>query len=365
MAEDTNARQEPPLVLQAAAVPSEMNPPLVILIASKPHPGFLEAIAWCLVFLFTQFLSLCLITLIVFLAFALSHRDVKEFLFDQMDRVAKSNEKQSDQTETPEFPTELGHALAYGMLGAPIASLGLILLVLPRRIGKDWQRQIGLCAPSLLHVMLIVLLAPGFILAANGIQELLQKEVGITVPTVGKGLTKTFGSFPWFLTFLAIGFGPGLVEEIWCRGFLGRGLTARYGLVVGVILTSILFGLMHCSITYAIPVTIMGLYLHFVYLVSQSIWISILLHTLNNSIGVLLSLSGWDDLLDAKIGGRVGIVYLVSVSLILFASIALWTSCPRVVPLHPAEKQIRSKVSPLAICFTLTSFAVLMFLLFW
>lgn len=45
MAEDTNARQEPPLVLQAAAVPPEMNPPLLTLIASKPHPSFLEAIA--------------------------------------------------------------------------------------------------------------------------------------------------------------------------------------------------------------------------------------------------------------------------------------------------------------------------------
>jgi len=388
MADDANTNDVPPLVVKVDDAHHEANVPLVTLSPSKPRPGLIEAVIWCVIFLLTQLVTLICVTGGVLIAYALQARDPSEFLNDQLNQVAKATEPQSGQMDTPPFPNEFGQALGFGMLGAQFASLGLILLVLPRRIGKDWKQQIGLSRPSVLHILLILLLTPGFILATNGIEELLQKAVGITVPNVGKGLTKTFSSSPWLLTFLAVCFGPGFVEEIWCRGFLGRGLTARYGLNMGVVLTSILFGLMHSSLTYAIPVAFMGVYLHFVYLVSRSIWISILLHTLNNSIGVLLSLSSLDKELDAKLAGRIEIVYLVSFALVLFASIALWTSRPRITPLHgkpadqsrsanwnlnypglsalphPSERTIRGPVSPMAMIFTVVLFAVLMYLVF-
>ncbi len=369
-------------------VQPEAIAPLVTLAPSKPRPGLIEAVIWCAIFLLTQLLTLICVTGGVLIAYAMQARDPSEFLNDQLNQVAKAAEPQTGQTDTPAFPNEFGQALGFGMLGAQFASLGLILLVLPRRIGKDWKQQIRLSRPSVLHVLLILLITPGFILATNGIEELLQKAVDITVPNVAKGLTKTFSLFPWFLTFLAVGFGPGFVEEIWCRGFLGRGLTARYGLVTGVVLTSILFGLMHCSLTYAIPVAFMGCYLHFVYLVSRSIWISILLHTLNNTIGVWLTLSGLDKQLEAKLDGQTEIVYLVSFSLVLFASIALWTSRPRIIPLHdspadqstsanwniaypglsalphPFEHRMQGPASPMAMFFTFVSFAVLMYQIF-
>jgi hypothetical protein len=216
----------------------------------------------------------------------------------------------------------------------------------------------------------------------DGIQQLLQRGFGIEPPSMGKLLGDTFQTFPWFLTFLAVGLGPGVVEEIFCRGFLGRGLTARYGLLLGVTLTSIMFGLMHGSITYAIPTAIMGAYLHFVYLTSRSLWISILLHTLNNSVGVVATLAGSVEQLNP-------VVYLASFSLVLFASIALWTSRPRHLPLPGrSETHLKStdgnldypgisalphdsgdslkcgKPSAIALLLTFISFACLMYLLF-
>jgi hypothetical protein len=178
---------------------------------------------------------------------------------------------------------------------------------------------------------------------------------------------------------LAVGLGPGVVEEIWCRGFLGRGLTARYGLVLGVILTSIIFGLLHCSLTYAIPTACMGLYLHFVYLTSRSLWISILLHTLNNSAAIVATLINQDEQSASPV------LYFASFSLVLFASIAMWTSRPQLVSDRSGQEVQNgathseldnylglsslphapvSRMSSIALVFTLISFASVMYLLF-
>jgi uncharacterized protein len=390
MADEINPEKEIPLVLKVDDATPDLIPPLVTLVKRKPKPGFFEAIGWCLVFLASQALSSVFVIIFAMTVFAIQRPDPSQFVTDQLKGVAEatSTDMPADK-RPPAMPDEFDQALAYAMLIAPIASLGVILLVLPWRIGKDWKKRIAIRTPALLHVFLILLLTPGFLLLTSGIEEFLQKVVGITVPSFAKSLNNTFNSFPWFLTFLAIGLGPGVVEEVWCRGFLGRGLTARYGVFFGVTLTSILFGLLHCSLTYAIPTAIMGAYLHFVYLTSRSIWISILLHTLNNSIGILLILTGLDEQLNAEHNGMTGVIYLVSFSLVLFASIAIWTSRARAVPVkrsaedrlkstdgsldypglsalpHDSGKELKcGRASPTALIFTLASFALLIFLLF-
>ena len=60
-----------------------------------------------------------------------------------------------------------------------------------------------------------------------------------------EAMVKEFRTWPWQFGVLVIGLGPGLSEELWCRGFLGRGLVEHYGVILGVLLTSFLFGLIH------------------------------------------------------------------------------------------------------------------------
>src|SRR5262249_3210165 len=159
-----------------------------------------------------------------------------------------------------------------------------------RRVGPDWKRQLGVRRPATLHVFLIVLLLPGFLILPNLVQEVVTRVTGLRQPVSIEALNGVFRQVSWFVTLLAVGLGPGVVEEVWCRGFLGRGLCARYGLVAGVILTSVFFGLLHMDPAYAIVTAMMGAFLYFVYLGARSIWVPILLHTLNNSVAVLASL---------------------------------------------------------------------------
>lgn len=392
MAYHENKNTEPPIVLKMDAVRGNVNPPLVTLAAPqpsrKPRPGLFEAILWCVVFLCVQILASLFVAGVTVSVYALQSPDLQQYLFDQVTGLwAKVSERSTQATQT-DVPLGMGQALAYGMLGAQFASLGLILLVLPWRVGRDWKRQIGLRRPSWVHVLLVVLVVPGFMMISSGLQELYQELTGLKHPEATQALNGVFRTFPWFFTFLAVGFGPGLVEEIWCRGFLGRGLSARFGIVIGVGLTSMLFGLLHLDPALIVPIAFMGAYLHFVYLASRSIWVSILLHTLNNSIAVLATLTGALNQLEADPHGLTRVIYLTSFSLVLFGSIALWTSRARVVPIQGNEGERsnptnwkpeypgisappsgsgfrlgRADVSQVALMLTLVSFTILIYLL--
>jgi uncharacterized protein len=370
---------DPPLVLrpeQAAEAPPAPAP-------KRPRPGFWEAVLWCLVFMAGQMCGAFATVCVVFAAYAINAPNPTQFAFDQLDQFQKAADPKG-QGERPVMPFEFGQALAYGMLAAQIVSLGIIALVLPRRIGPNWKRQIGVRRPAGLHVLIVLMLVPGFMLTADAIQTTFLWATDMKPPTVTKALNGVFSKFPWPLTVLAVALGPGVVEELWCRGFLGRGLSARYGLVTGVLLTSFLFALMHLDPTQLLVFTLMGAYLHFVYIATRSIWIPILLHAMNNGIAVLLVLVLPPEKFDQP---TPIIVPLVSLAVMIFGSVALWTSRVTLQPVltkddawwesdgwrpeypgvsaPPEGANVRLEhelLSPVAMLFTIVSFGVLLFL---
>jgi hypothetical protein len=105
-------------------------------------------------------------------------------------------------------------------------------------------------------------------------------------------------SAPLGVVVLVIGAGPALAEELLFRGLIGRGLVARYGVVLGIAITSVLFGVMHLNPAQAVGAIPLGIAMHFVYLTTRSFWAPIVLHFLNNTFSVVLAKSG--DRLDVK-----------------------------------------------------------------
>src|SRR5262249_18835606 len=95
--------------------------------------------------------------------------------------------------------------------------------------------------------------------------------------------------WPLPLAVLLIGAMPGLSEELWCRAYLGRGLVGQHGYVLGVLQTSLLFGLIHGDPCQGTMALLMGVMLHYVYLMTRSLLAPMLLHFLNNSLEVTLS----------------------------------------------------------------------------
>lgn len=88
---------------------------------------------------------------------------------------------------------------------------------------------------------------------------------------------------------LALGVWVPFVEEVFFRGFLFAGLTARYGLYVGVAASAALFALVHFSLAAIIPIFVTGILFALVYHTTRSIWIPIAAHSAQNLLALLAS----------------------------------------------------------------------------
>jgi len=167
------------------------------------------------------------------------------------------------------------------------------LIVLRRKLGGDWRRRIAWRLPCIEHTLLVILAVPALLIVSISLESFVVRYVPsfskFGLPSVNQFFEST-GIWPWSIAVLIIGVGPALGEELWCRGFLGQGLSARYGKWAGLLMTSFLFGLIHLEPPQAILAGIMGIVLHLSYIATRSIFVPILLHFLNNSL-VILSIS--------------------------------------------------------------------------
>lgn len=116
-------------------------------------------------------------------------------------------------------------------------------------------------------------------LKADALQPIIQ--VMRSLPNYGPGML--------LLAVLAIGVSAGLGEEMLFRGFLFNILKHRFGLAAGLIVSGLLFSLVHLYFIGFLPVVLMGIVLAWVYHNSGSLWIPIIIHATNNSILVLIA----------------------------------------------------------------------------
>src|SRR5690606_11749040 len=122
------------------------------------------------------------------------------------------------------IPPSVSYSIAAGTAAGHLGSLGYTLLLLRFVTGRNWRRIVAFRRPDAVHVVLTLLLLPGLMIVHSGIHTLLHLifETGGAVES--EGLKSVLGPWPIWLAILLIGVGPGVIEEIFSRGFLGRGL---------------------------------------------------------------------------------------------------------------------------------------------
>jgi hypothetical protein len=87
---------------------------------------------------------------------------------------------------------------------------------------------------------------------------------------------------------LIIGIAPGFAEEFVFRGYIQTRLVERWGRWVGIVITAVLFGIMHMDVLQGTFVVGFGLYIGYVAEKAGSIRPTMVCHAVNNSIQVLL-----------------------------------------------------------------------------
>ena len=103
-----------------------------------------------------------------------------------------------------------------------------------------------------------------------------------------KMLEPLTNSTPLPLLVLILAAVPAVGEELVFRGVIGRGLVARWGVPAGIIMTSILFALVHLHPAQAIALFPLAVFMHLLYLATRSLWAPVLLHFLNNSLAAVM-----------------------------------------------------------------------------
>ncbi|MEM7793224.1 MAG: CPBP family intramembrane glutamic endopeptidase [Cyanobacteria bacterium P01_C01_bin.118] len=123
---------------------------------------------------------------------------------------------------------------------------------------------------SLLLFYPISFLAPGFV------EERLSQqlfEIETAVPAIYKGL----------MLFVAIVFAP-LTEEFIFRGVLLQRWAVRWNLPIGIMASSVLFGILH--VNNPLGLTMFGVIMALLYIRTRSLWVPIIAHALNNIVAV-------------------------------------------------------------------------------
>ncbi|HTK82564.1 MAG TPA: CPBP family intramembrane glutamic endopeptidase [Bacteroidota bacterium] len=111
-------------------------------------------------------------------------------------------------------------------------------------------------------------------------------------------------SIPELLLVIAtIALVPAIVEEIHFRGLVQRSFEKGLGKYNGIVLTGIIFGLYHLNPFALVPLAVLGVYLGFLAMRANNLWVSVVAHFVNNTIACVAVYIQQDD--DAVVTGSV------------------------------------------------------------
>ncbi|MFN0197139.1 MAG: lysostaphin resistance A-like protein [Planctomycetaceae bacterium] len=260
-----------------------MNSPTSALqTAAWRGPGLWGASLWMVVFLLSQVIA----SLIMLMLLAGSYM-------------------WNTETRTPEemiehltqLASDPQHTLAF-IGGTLLLSTGINSLLIWWRMGPRGRSSLGLSRLPLGQAMCVVLMVLPISTLGSKLyligESYWQQFVSLYPHAIDlrelesmsaiAGVAETT-SWPWMIFLFAL--LPALSEELMFRGFIGRGLTERWGRVLGVGLTTCFFVTMHGYPPHMLALIPISIMLHDVYLVTKSFWAPVLLHFANNSLAVI------------------------------------------------------------------------------
>jgi len=98
-----------------------------------------------------------------------------------------------------------------------------------------------------------------------------------------ESISSLAGQMPLVGLLLCLAVAPAIGEEVVCRGLIGRGLIARWGVPGGVACTTLLFAVIHLHPVHVVGVIPLGLCMHVLYVATRSFWAPVCYHFLNNA----------------------------------------------------------------------------------
>lgn len=209
----------------------------------------------------------------------------------------------------------LGRYTALVHLSSFLFSIGVLWLYARIRGGKGVihiRHKASGFNPSVLLMGVLWLMSSQVVL--EPLLELLPADDG---HGIGRGM---------WAAFTAIVSAP-ILEELLCRGVLFEVLNKRWSVRVSILISALFFGLLHFSPANAIVAVVAGLIFGVLYVRTSSLYITIIIHAINNALAFALISFGIDDMSFAEMlgGGLVYyVVYALAAVIFVGASVEAW-----------------------------------------
>ena len=189
---------------------------------------------------------------------------------------------------------EMLQSAGYMIAGVIIGILVLLLIFRKKQIHKAiFQKNKSMTVPKFLQFLCVFM---GGQLVFQLIFQLLESGLNLIGYTAEASMELATANSQTLSMFLYVGIIGPIAEEIVYRGFAMRSLE-KHGKLLAILVSSILFGVMHCNLPQSIGAMLVGITLGYVAMEYSVIW-SIVLHILNNLVfGDLLNhaISGLDE----------------------------------------------------------------------
>ncbi len=290
-----------------------------------PGPGIPEAIAWMLGVILVHVIGMVAAVFVV--------------LFLQIVSMSTGGEPPSNAELQA---TIMGLPETYGLELMTIEMLVFLVVAVAAtrvRLGPRTPNLLGIRSLKMNHLLLICAVSIPISLMCGGFHQLtlgIWNEYFAHLPGMGffehlnvnESIKPLGESAPIGLLFLVVAVAPAIGEEVIFRGIIGRGLVARHGILAGVIMTSLLFAVVHIHPAHVVALLPLAFFIHLIYLVTRSILAPMLLHLLNNSLAVvLLKISATTPALaDASEPNMPWYVMVISAGVVGLVGWTLWKS---------------------------------------
>lgn len=181
-------------------------------------------------------------------------------------------------------------------------------------------------SPAALTIILALLSTVAAGLVSDGLNEALLPPVPAWLEVIFSRLTG--GNI--LMNFIAVSIMAPVCEEWMLRGVMLRGLlyckrkNGRRGFhpAVAIGITAVIFGLIHANPWQALPAVVAGVLFGYVYYKTGSLWLTIGMHSLNNTLSLLMgqiegfeNAKGWTDILPA---GGYALTFIAAILIIIW-----------------------------------------------
>lgn len=195
----------------------------------------------------------------------------------------------------------------------PQLFIGLLPILACIYIKSDLKKVFAIKLPSIKNVIGAVILMIGGICLSLVISNI----IAWIFPKAGENLNAEYmmilDGVPFGVALLLIALTPAICEELMFRGYLFTAARQKMSLLRAVLLVSLLFGISHMSLIKLLPTMVIGMLLAYAMYSANSIFISAIMHFMNNALSVVILYYGDNIpfLNDEKLGTPIMIAVIV------------------------------------------------------